>query len=224
MHLHADSADTEEYAWMVKNAVVPRPIAWVSTCDADGNGNIAPYSYFNLVVMYPPMLMVSFIGQKDSYDNIEASGEFVVNLVSGHHMDAQNSTASPVPAHIDEADLIGLPMAPSSLVRPGRVRDADVALECRHHSEVRLHEAKLVFADVVAVYVNEEVLGADGRIDIGPYQPVGRLGGSLYTTVRDSVRIPVPAPTPEWLAAQPGYARIASDIPVSAPAAAEARG
>jgi flavin reductase (DIM6/NTAB) family NADH-FMN oxidoreductase RutF len=204
VHLRADNANEDDFAWMVKNAVVPRPIAWLSSCDESGLGNLSPYSYFNLVVMYPPMLMVSFIGRKDSYDNIAATGEFVVNLVSRRHLEDQNASAAPVASTIDEAELLGVEMAPSLVVRPPRVSDADVALECRWHSETVLHEAKVVFADVVAVYVREEILDGDGRIDIGPYEPVGRLGGALYTTVRDSLRLPVPEPSSDWLARQPG--------------------
>jgi len=203
--LIAGQADTEDYYWMVKNAVVPRPIAWISTIDAEGRGNLAPYSYFNLVGMRPPVLMVSFFGAKHSYDNITATGEFVVNMVSGDLVEEQNSSAAIVDREIDEAVLLGLESAPSVVVKAPRLARAKVALECRYRQEVPVDDAVVVFAEVVAVHAEDDVLGPDGRISVPLYQPVGRLGGALYTTVTSEYRIPVPAATPEWLAAQPGY-------------------
>jgi flavin reductase (DIM6/NTAB) family NADH-FMN oxidoreductase RutF len=204
MELVAGEGDAEDYYWMVKNAVVPRPIAWISSVDAQGRGNLAPYSYFNLVGMRPPVLMVSLVGRKDTYDNIRATGEFVVNMVSEPQAEAMNSSAALVGTDVDEAELLGLATTASTLVAAPRLVCARVALECRYRQEVAVDDAVVVFAEVVAVHVDEDVLDESGRIHVPSYRPVGRLGGALYTTVTDQYRIPIPAVTDEWLAAQPG--------------------
>jgi flavin reductase (DIM6/NTAB) family NADH-FMN oxidoreductase RutF len=210
MDLLQATADTEEFVWMVKNSVVPRPIAWVSTVDPDGRGNLAPYSYFNLISMYPPVLGVAFIGAENhSYLNVIATGEFVVNMVSDGLAEVMNSTAAKVARDVDEAVLMGLEMAPSNVVAPPRVARASVSLECRYRTEIAVENANFVIADVVAIHVEDRVLGEDGRVQISKYKPVGRLGGSLYTTVRDEYKIVVPAATDEWMSQQPGAADLA---------------
>ncbi|GAA4680096.1 flavin reductase family protein [Frondihabitans cladoniiphilus] len=201
MYLERNTDRQFDFIWMVKNAVVPRPIAWVGTVSPDGVGNLAPYSYFNLVTMDPPTLMISFIGQKDSYDNLRASGDFVVNLVTDGLIDVETDSAAILPPEDDEAELLGLATVPSVQVGPPRLAAAKVALECVFDREFELHGAHVVIGEVVAVHAADDVLDGTGRIDIARYRPVGRLGGALYTTVVDEVRVPVPEATPEWLAA-----------------------
>ncbi|GGL02373.1 flavin reductase family protein [Nocardia jinanensis] len=187
------SSDRVDFTWMIKNAVVPRPIAWVSTVSATGVGNLAPYSYFALVTMDPPMLMVSFTGRKDTLDNIRETGDFVVNLVTEGSAGTQTDTAAVVPPEIDEAELLGLRTVAGTAVRAPRLAGAKAALECRAVEEKAMPGTTLVFAEVVAIHVDDGVLDERGRIDIAAYRPVGRLGGALYTTVAESYRIPVPA-------------------------------
>ena len=191
MYLNTDS-DRIDFVWMIKNAVVPRPIAWIGSLSAGGVYNLAPYSYFQLVTMDPPMLMVSFTGQKDSLDNIRHTGDFVVNLVTEGFEADQTDSAALFDADVDEAALLGLPTTPSALVAPPRLAGAKVALECRATEEKAMPGATLVFAEVVGVHVNDDVLDDRGRIDIERYRPVGRLGGALYTTITSAYRIPVP--------------------------------
>jgi flavin reductase (DIM6/NTAB) family NADH-FMN oxidoreductase RutF len=204
MYLDTDSTEHHDFIWMVKNAVVPRPIAWVGSESCSGNGNLAPYSYFGLVTMDPPTLMVSFIGDKHSYDNIRETGEFVVNLISDGLAEVSTASAAAVPRELDEAALLGLATLPSRRIAPRRLAEAKVALECTRLSEVALHDARVVFAEVVAVHADDAILDETGRIDTLSYRPVGRLGGSTYTTVASHYRHVVPVPTAEWLAGQVG--------------------
>ncbi len=186
------SSDRTDFTWMIKNAVVPRPIAWIGSTAADGTHNLAPYSYFQLVTMDPPMLMVSFTGRKDTLDNVRHTGDFVVNLVTEGFEAQQTDTAALFDADVDEAALLGLATTPSTVVTPPRLAGAKVALECRATEEKAMPGATLVFAEVVGVHTDDTVLDDRGRIDVERYRPVGRLGGALYTTVTSAYRIPVP--------------------------------
>lgn len=210
MYLDADSSSTHDFTWMVKNAVVPRPIAWVGTESTDGVNNLAPFSYFTLVTMDPPTLMISFTGEKDSYDNIRETGEFVVNMVTDGQAEVETATAAITPPSVDEAALLGLELLASTRIAPQRLAIAKVALECVFLEETTLYDAHVVFGQVVAVHVDEAILDGGGRIDVAKYRPVARLGGSLYTTVTTDYKHPVPVATEEWLAAQPGGAAAAT--------------
>jgi flavin reductase (DIM6/NTAB) family NADH-FMN oxidoreductase RutF len=191
MYLDTTSEHTD-FIWMIKNAVVPRPIAWISSVGPDRTHNLAPYSYFQLVTMDPPMLMVSFTGRKDTLDNIRHTGDFVVNLVTEGFEADQTDTAALFDADVDEAALLGLETVASTEVTPPRLAGAKVALECRATEEKAMPGATLVFAEVVGVHTDDGVLDDRGRIDIERYRPVGRLGGALYTTITSAYRIPVP--------------------------------
>jgi len=192
MYLDEDVADKGEYYWMIKNTVVPRPIAWVSTVSPDGVYNVAPYSFFNLVTLDPAIVEVSFSGPRDSLDNLRASGEFVINIVTEGLVERETITASIVPAHVDEAQLAGLAVAPSTRVAVPRIADARVSLECVFDSEIEIHGTTMVFGRVIGVYVRDDILAPNGRPDYAKFRPVGRLGGSAYNVVRDWFEVKVP--------------------------------
>src|SRR3954467_4078061 len=101
-----------------KAIVAPRPIGWISTVDADGRVNLAPYSFFNAFSDPPPIVGFASSGRKDSQRNIEATGEFVANLATMRHAEAMNRSSEAVPAHVNEMELAGLRGAPSRLVKP----------------------------------------------------------------------------------------------------------
>ncbi|RFA19275.1 flavin reductase family protein [Subtercola boreus] len=204
MYLADDTGSNVDFIWMIKNSVVPRPIAWVQTQDASGRGNLAPYSYFNLVSMDPPTLMISFVGQKDSYDNIKATGEFVVNMVSEGLAEVETASAAILPAEVDEIALLGLQTLPSTRITPPRLAVAKVSLECMFLSEIEVYDTHVVIGQVLGIHADDDILDESGRVDVLKYRPVGRLGGSLYTTVTNEYRHTVPAGTDEWIGAQPG--------------------
>lgn len=180
-----------------KALLAPRPIAWVSTLDADGRANLAPFSYFNGVADSPPIVMFAPHGAKvgrdegkDTLANVLATGEFVVNLVGWDLRDAMNATSGPYPPDVDEFDIAGLEKAPCRVVAPPRVAAAPAAFECRFLTRTVLpstdpnYDNGAVFGEVVGVHIREDIL-TDGRVDMALYQPIARLGYADYAVIRE---------------------------------------
>jgi flavin reductase (DIM6/NTAB) family NADH-FMN oxidoreductase RutF len=180
-----------------KSLIVPRPIGWISTIDAAGKVNLAPYSFFNGVADSPPMVMFAHNGRhkeggyKDSVINAENTGEFVVNIATWHLRAEMQATAAFVPRSVDEMELVGLRALPSIKVRPPRVALSPVHLECIYLQSVRLptdnsNEPNVtVFGRVVAIHIDDSVL-TDGLVDNAKLRPLARMGYHDYTVV-DSV-------------------------------------
>ncbi len=165
-----------------KAIVAPRPIGWISTVDADGRVNLAPYSFFNAFCDAPPIVGFSSSGRKDSQRNVEATGEFVANLATRRHAEAMNVTSLPAAPGVDEMALAGLAPAPSRLVRPPRVADAPAALECRLLLTLPLKDLDgrptpntLILGQVVGVHVDRAFL-ADGLFDMTAAGTIARCG------------------------------------------------
>ena len=178
-----------------KAIVAPRPIAWVSSLDTDGNANLAPYSFFNAVADDPPMLMVSSSPQisnedKDTLTNVMNTGEFVVHIVPHEMRDAMNASSGAYPHGDDEFLRAGLEKAPSRLVAPPRIAAAPVAMECRHHIDIGfpgkngVRGAHVIFGEVVGIHIDDAML-VDGMLDVTRYNPLARLGYMDYSTVRE---------------------------------------
>ena len=174
-----------------KAIVSPRPIAWISSKGRDGQVNLAPYSFFNLVSEDPMMVVFGSSGNKpdrengkDSVSNIRETGEFVVNIVSFELRDAMNATSGRWSADTDEFTLAGLEKAPCKIVEIPRVARSPAALECRMWQIIELPGENnfLVIAKVVGVHIDDAYL-RDGKLDVTLYQPVARLGYSDYASV-----------------------------------------
>jgi flavin reductase (DIM6/NTAB) family NADH-FMN oxidoreductase RutF len=181
---------------LINSLVVPRPIAWVSSLGADGSGNLAPFSYFNVISGgTPPVVMVSFSpkGAKHTLDNLLETGEFVINVVSDGLRAPMVQSSADAELGVDEAATLGLPTTPSTQVAPPRLRDALAALECRLHGTHRIDGSTAAFGRVVHVHVADDVV-RDGRVDPTLLAPVARLGASLYTTVTTAYRMERPRP------------------------------
>jgi flavin reductase (DIM6/NTAB) family NADH-FMN oxidoreductase RutF len=186
----------------LKALIVPRPIGWISTVDRQGRVNLAPYSFYNGVSEFPPMVYFAVTGTygdnptKHSRLNAEATGEFVVNMVSAELAEQMNVTTAMVAFGVDEMKLAGLTPAPCNLVTPPRVKESPVALECRYWKTLELPVEKgneekrgsVVFGQVVGVHVDDSII-KDGRIDILAFRPVARLGYSEYTTTENVWRM-----------------------------------
>jgi flavin reductase (DIM6/NTAB) family NADH-FMN oxidoreductase RutF len=128
---------------LLTSVVVPRPIAWVSTLAADGTtANLAPHSFFTVACTDPPIVQFTSVGRKDSLRNIEATGEFVVNLAPEPLFEQINASAVDFPAEVDEFDAVGIEREPSLVVGPPRVAASPVALECRLHSTLGIGRAR----------------------------------------------------------------------------------
>jgi flavin reductase (DIM6/NTAB) family NADH-FMN oxidoreductase RutF len=174
--------------------ITPRPIAWVSTVSPAGITNLAPFSFFNGVGANPPAVMFSPVNRrdgsrKDTILNIEAIGEFVVNIVSDKLAPLMNGTAAELPYEISEFARCGLTATPSLKVRPPRVKEAAVHMECIVHQIVYVGRgplsANVVIGRIVLLHADDAVLDADGQIDPQKLDTIGRLGGALYSRTRD---------------------------------------
>ncbi len=164
---------------LLTSIVVPRPIAWVSTLDADGVGNLAPHSFFNVACANPPIVSFSSVGEKDTLRNVQATGEFVVNLASLPMLEQINNSSARFDAGTSEAEALGVELEPSRLVRPPRVRHSPAALECRLHSTHLLGDSTLILGEVLLIAVDEETL-VDGLPAIERLQPLSRLGRNQW--------------------------------------------
>jgi flavin reductase (DIM6/NTAB) family NADH-FMN oxidoreductase RutF len=171
------------------SAVIPRPIAWVTTVDpASGVVNAAPFSWFQAVCADPMMVMLSIQerapGQpKDTLRNMRATGEFVVNLVPRAAAERMVQTSAEYPADVSEVEAVGLATVSSHVVRPPRIADSPVHLECRLAREVplgRTGATTLVLGEVVHVAADDQVLDARGNLDPAKVTLVARMGGAEY--------------------------------------------
>jgi flavin reductase (DIM6/NTAB) family NADH-FMN oxidoreductase RutF len=181
-----------------KAIVVPRPIGWVSTLDAGGRPNLAPYSFFNGCGDHPPLVMFAQSGrktrdegEKDSIANIRATGEFACSVVSIALKDAMNASTAAYPAGVDEFDKAGLTKGQGRAVAVPHVAEAPAVLECRMVKIVDdLPVARegllniVVIGEVIGVHIRDEVL-KDGLVDVLAYHPVARMGYMEYTTVEN---------------------------------------
>jgi len=177
-----------------KSLIVPRPIGWVSTVDARGVVNLAPYSFFNGVGSDPPTVMFASEGThtegdfKDSATNVRETGEFVCNLATWELREPMNATSEHVPRSVDEFELAGLTPSASRLVAPPRVAESPVHLECTHLQTVELpsndpeRPTLVVFGRVVGIHIDDSII-SDGMIDMGVFKPIARLGYTDYTMV-----------------------------------------
>lgn len=185
---------SDRYKLML-GAVQPRPIAWVSSLSPDGLRNLAPYSFFTAVCPEPPTIVFcpnvrSLTHQpKDTLSNIRATGEFVVNIVSEHLAEKMNLTSVEAPPEVDEFEFAGLTPLPSKIVKPPRVGESLVQLECKLHQIVDIGDqpgqGSLVIGTIVYFHVDDSVYIPDFKIDTHKLQPIGRLAGMDYSRTRD---------------------------------------
>jgi flavin reductase (DIM6/NTAB) family NADH-FMN oxidoreductase RutF len=166
--------------------IVPRPIAWVVSQDAQGQINAAPFSFFNAFGAGPPIICIGIGARepghpKDTAANIRATGEFVVNLVGHANAEAMNVTAVDFGAGVNELAKAGLTTAASVKIKPPRIVQSPVAMECRRHSIVEFGADRgLLIGEVVAIHVRDDaVLDAKRcHIDTPKLDLVGRMHGA----------------------------------------------
>ena len=178
------------------NAIVgPRPIGWISSVDAEGRHNLAPYSFFNCFNYHPPIIGFASSGWKDSVQNIVETKEFVWNLTTRSLAVAMNETSATLPHGDDEFTRAGLTAAPAQIVNAPRVAESPVNFECRLSQCIQLTGADgtpvdtwLVLGEVVGIHIDESLL-ENGIYQTARAQPVLRAGGpSAYYTIDESHR------------------------------------
>ena len=188
------AADPRNVYKLMIGAIVPRPIAFVSTISPDGILNLAPFSFFMGVCANPPVIAFAPTirptdgRQKDTLNNIEATREFVVNIVSEEFAEKMNQCSGEYPPQVDEFAVSGLTPVASGLVKPPRVAESKVNMECRLFQLVRISDKPLggsvVLGEIVRFHVDDALID-DFRIDPDKLRAIGRMGGSGYARTRD---------------------------------------
>jgi flavin reductase (DIM6/NTAB) family NADH-FMN oxidoreductase RutF len=186
-----DDPDVNPYR-LLTGLVVPRPIAWVSTVDAEGHGNLAPHSFYTVASGRPPVILFSSLGRKDTVRNIEETGEFVVSLSSENLLQQVNASSAPFEHGDDEALELGIATEPSETVAPHRVAESPASIECRLHQIVEVGHAFVVFGRVSAITVINDAL-VDGLPEFDLLRPVSRLGGPEWALPPEKFRLDRPA-------------------------------
>ena len=163
--------------------VGPRPIGWISSVDAEGRLNLAPYAFFNVFNYQPPIVAFASVGYKDTVRNADATGEFVWNLVTRPLAERMNVTSAGVAPEIDEFGLAGLTPVPSRRVKVPRVDESPVSFECRVSRVMQLNRADgsaldtwMVLGEVVGVHIDRKLV-TDGVYDTVAARPILRGGG-----------------------------------------------
>lgn len=186
---------------LLTGAVIPRPIGWISSLSADGIPNLAPFSYFNAVGEDPPHVMFSTVrsnnANKDTLTNVLATKEFVVNMVTEGNVEKMNRTSKIVAPEINEFELAGLTPVPSVKVKPFRVAESPITMECElvHHYTLENHQhggATILIGKIVMFHVDESVLLEGHKINMQTYKPVARLAGANYSKLGEIFSIKRP--------------------------------
>ncbi len=174
--------------------VTPRPIAWVSTIDAEGRVNLAPFSFFNAFGANPPVVVFSpglrrDGSKKDTLLNLEVVPEFVLSAAVEELAEPMNATAKELAYGQSEADYAGLALEPATKVRPPRVAASPVHMECRVRQIVPIGNgpisANLVIGEVLLIHIDDSVLDPSGHVDPRKLRTVARLGGDYYCRSTD---------------------------------------
>ena len=199
MQLDPQTLDPTAVYKLLISSVVPRPIAWVSSVDGAGVANLAPFSYFMAITDSPPTIAFSCspraAGKKDTLANVEASGEFVVNIVDDERAEQMNMSSGDYPPELDEFALTKLTAASSVKVKAPRVAEAPINMECRLVRILPVGRANLILGEVVQWHVREDVYDpATGRLDMHALKPVGRLTGNLYSHIHQIFEMKRPNP------------------------------
>jgi flavin reductase (DIM6/NTAB) family NADH-FMN oxidoreductase RutF len=184
----------------LKALVAPRPIGWIASLSPAGIVNLAPFSFFNVMSEDPIMVCFGPGGRKadrpvkDTRANVEATGEFVVNLATWDLREQMNATSAKLPAEVDEMALAGLTPAPSVMVKPPRVAESPAHLECRYWKTVELptddpdQPNAAIFGEVIGIHIRDDLI-VDGRVDTARAKPIARLGYSEYAVVEKVFRM-----------------------------------
>lgn len=192
-------AQRQRYGLMI-SIIQPRPIAWVSTINAEGRPNLAPFSYFTGVSAKPCTVCFAPAnnrdgGKKDTLANIEETKEFVVNVATESTDRQMVQSSAEYPRGVSEFEAAGLTAKPCTVVRPPRVQESPIALECKLRQVVKISAGpgggNLVIGEVVHIHI-DDAIWKDGKVSHEDLKPLGRLEGNWYARVSDDYEIPRP--------------------------------
>ena len=185
-------------------AIGPRPIAFASTVDAEGNPNLSPFSFFNVFSANPPILIFSPArngrtnSTKDTYNNVKIVPEVVINVVNYDIVHQMSLSSSPYGSGINEFEKAGLTPIASELIKPFRVLESPVQFECKVNQVIELGTeggaGNLVICEVLKIHINEAILDSDGMIDQKKIDLVARMGGDWYCRANAAAMFEVKKP------------------------------
>lgn len=179
---------------LLVDVVTPRPIAWVTTLDSEGRVNLAPFSFFNAFGANPPVVVFSPTlrrdgTKKDTLLNVERTGEFVINAAVAELAQQVNLSSKELPYGESEVQLTGLSLVPSQKVKPPRLKETPVSMECKVRQIVPMGTgpiaANLVIGEVMVIHVADSIIDGKGRIDPRKLRTIARLGGDYYCHTSD---------------------------------------
>lgn len=199
--LDLDRMSAAERYKLLTAVVIPRPIAWVTTISATGVVNAAPYSFFNVFGQDPAVVILGLEHRadgspKDTERNIDATGEFVVNICTHDVMADMVNTAASYDAEESEPEVLGLALAPSAKVAPPRLADAPVAIECRRLFGISLSsERQILLGNAVGLAARDGLVDPETkRVDWNDDYPVARLFADRYARLGQIDRLSIPKP------------------------------
>ncbi len=199
MDIKTSDIDRKLIYKLMTSTIVPRPIAWISTVSKEGVYNLAPFSYFAGVSSSPPLLMVS-IGsretgeKKDTWKNIEETGEFVVNIVTKELLEKMNISSIAFDPEINEFEKAGLTPEKSLTVKAPRVKESPINIECRKFEIINIGKMGIIFGEILNFHIKDEILNEKGYVDTKKLELVGRLGGAEYCIISSDNTIEIKRP------------------------------
>ncbi len=204
--LDPKSLSTSKLHSYLLSAVAPRPIAFASTVDADGNPNLSPFSFFNVFSANPPIMIFSPARRvrdnttKHTLENAEITKEVVINVVNYDMVHQMSLSSTEYPEGVNEFEKAGFTMLKSDIVKPFRVAEAPVQFECKVNDIIKLGTeggaGNLIICEVVKLHIDDEILDENGAIDQRKLDLVARAGGSYYSRAKDGFfEIPKPIST-----------------------------
>jgi flavin reductase (DIM6/NTAB) family NADH-FMN oxidoreductase RutF len=185
-----------ETTLLVKSILIPRPIAWVGSVSADGTPNLAPHSFFTMASEQPPIVLFSSTLRKDTLDNVEATGQFTISLVSRSQFEQANQSSAPYGPEVSEFEAAGIGVEDSVVVAPPRVAGSPAVMECTLERVIPVGGNFLVLGHVVHISVDTDTLSTDARGRTLPVaqklDPLTRLGRNEWGTLGEVLAIDRP--------------------------------
>src|SRR4051812_11718052 len=201
MIVDPEKTAARDFYRLLISCVTPRPIAWVSTISPKGIPNLAPFSFFNGIGANPPSVLFCPVnhrdgGKKDTLLNVEATKEFVVNIVPFSLAGPMNESSAELPYEQNEFEFAKVTQVPSVKVKPPRVKESPIHMECVVHQIVNVGTgpigANVVIGRIVWLDIADSVLDTQGQIDPRKLDTIGRMGGALYSRTTELFELPRP--------------------------------
>jgi flavin reductase (DIM6/NTAB) family NADH-FMN oxidoreductase RutF len=192
MQLDPSEMDQKSIYKLLTGTIIPRPIGWISSISEEGITNLAPFSFFNAVGDDPPHVMFSagrgLTSNQDTLNNVLKTKQFVVNMVTKELVEQMNMTAQGIPTHESEFDFANLTPIPSLKIKPPRVKESPITLECElvHHYTLENHKfggSTILIGRIVLFHIDENLVLDNYKIDQEKYKPISRLAGANYSKI-----------------------------------------